>query len=208
MRLEITEEYALIENSANRSSIDKACEIISANILDVHEGIMLSLLPSTSLAIGYFKNFILQACLELSQTDDFELDGNHYDMTSDAFEFYIMMPMGGSKSSHEAYRKFVRKNKLKQIEIKSTKSPRTFPFFISSEVKEGKIQLYDLPTTLRASSDTIKLVLPIQTPAREIEQLEKKEIINFRRTLEYLLKEPEAIDFQENIHIVDIREVI
>lgn len=208
LRIEVSEENTLLENAANRKALERVSQVITAHIMDSHDGITPSLLPSTSLAIGYFKNFILQACTQLSQTTDFELNGEVYDMTQDIFDFHIIIPDRGDRWSHEAYRKFVRKHNLQQIEVKSVKSPRTFPFFISSQMTNGRLQLYDLPTTLRASSETIKIALPRSTSKADIERVEMKEILNFKRTLEYLLQEPESMEFRDNIHIVSASKIL
>lgn len=171
--------------------------------------LQLNLLPSTSLAIGYYRNFILQACQELADQRQLTLNGNMYDLSKDNYDFYIIIPDKGADASHEAYQKFVRRHALQQTEIRPRRTgARPFPFFISADTKEGRLQLYDLPTTLRASRETIKLVMPSNTTRLELEMLEIKEIRNFRRTIEFLLKEPESDSFCDNIHLLSASDLI
>jgi hypothetical protein len=207
-KLEINEDYSFKKSLVNNKAIKATCATLKYIFLESFESIALTLLPSTSLALGYFKNFILPACIELSQTTDFKVGDTNYDLTLDIFDFHIIIPENGLKSSHEVYQKFVKRNNLSQIEIKSRTGPRTFPFFISSNVINGRIQLFDLPTTLRSSWETIKLVMPTNSTKKEIERIEKKEIQNFRKTIEYFLQENESTEFRDNIHIVNLSEII
>ncbi|MFP9099528.1 STING domain-containing protein [Flavobacterium sp. RHBU_24] len=208
MKLEFNTDFSLKENELNKASIINACEKIKDHILDINSNISLSLLPSTPLAIGYFRNFILPACSELSANDNFTINDNSYDLTKDIFDFYIIIPSKGVKPSHQAYKKFVKNRNLIQIDSLSKKSPRKFPFFVSSDIIDGRIKLYDLPTTLNSSFEAIRMAMPITAPKGDIQKLELRETFNFKRTLEHLLLEDDSIEFRDNIHIIDINDLI
>ena len=197
----------IIQNEENTNAFQATVTALTTMFNKAQSAISLSLLPSTSLAVGYYRNFLMQACKELISMRDFELNGLHYDLSKDIFDFYVIIPDAGNDASHEAYQKFVRHHDLVQIEIKSTTSARTFPFFISSDVKNGRIQLYDLPTTLRSSREIIHLVMPPGNDPEEIEHLELKEIQNFKHTIRYLLNQPESAGFRDNIHLLPASEL-
>lgn len=186
----------------NQKATEEAAQVLRNAFLRQNKGIAFNLLPSTSLAIGYFFNFILLACESLIRTPDFKLNGEVYDLTRDIFDFNIIIPDKGNETSHRAYKKFVKNNNLSQIEIKAHNSPRTFPFFILTEVKDGRVQLFDLPTTLLSSRETIRHILPESFSKEEQQALELKEIANFKKVLEHLLTTKEADEFTDNIHLV------
>lgn len=186
----------------NSKATEEAAKALRIAFLRQNKGIAFNLLPSTSLAIGYFFNFILLACESLIRTPDFKLNGEVYDLTRDIFDFNIIIPDKGNETSHRAYKKFVKNNNLSQIEIKAHNSPRTFPFFILTEVKDGRVQLFDLPTTLLSSRETIRHILPESFSKEEQQALELKEIANFKKVLEHLLTTKEADEFTDNIHLL------
>ncbi len=208
-RLKVTlDDNGMIENGEdNKIAVQKAVNVLTNGFLRQNRGIAFNLLPSTSLAIGYFNNFILLACESLIRKKDFELNGVIYDLTRDIFDFNIIIPDKGNETSHKAYQKFVRRNNLAQIEIKAHNSPRTFPFFILTEVKNGRIQLFDLPTTLLSSRETIRHILPETFSMEEQHALELKEIANFKKVIEHLLTGKEADEFTDNIHLVYASEL-
>jgi hypothetical protein len=207
LTVSLDEYNRLIENEANTKAIEQCCALLKPAMLNALGGLQLNLLPSTALAIGYYRNFILQACKELAMKKNFEISGTLYDLTNDNFDFYIVIPDKGANSSHEAYNRFVRHNHLLQVEIPTTTSPRPFPFFVSTDVRNGRLQLYDLPTTLRASRELIRMAVPQGTNKEEMERLDQKEIQNFKLTIDFLLNEPDSSDFRDNIHLVYASEL-
>jgi len=190
------------------SDLGVECVQLERAILRGQKNLELSLLPSTSLAIGYFSNFVLQVCETLVHTPKLKVGRAVHDCRDDSFDFYIVLPDTGIDSGHEGFGKFTRTRGLQPIEVKSNKSPRKFPFFVDSEryrhPASGKmrVRLYDCPTTLLAAREAIQLAVSRGTTEDEIHALERREVQNFDRTLRRLLKEPSAANFADNIHIV------
>lgn len=201
VQLEIDDDYSFKKIDANDLAIKDVCQVIKELFLEVSEDVSLTFLPSTALALGYYRNFILPACIELLELKNIVIDKYTYQLKKNSFDFYIVIPNNGQKSSLEMYNKFVRDNHLGQITLRSNKSPRSFPFFIRANKGDGKIQLYDMPTTLRSSWETIRLVIPGNSK-KEIERLEQKEIFNFVRTLNHLLAENDSLPFKDKVHII------
>lgn len=167
----------------------------------------ITLLPSTSLAIGYFNNFVLQVCRTLYAMKEFPIEDQVLDLTQDIFDFHIVLPNEGSDASHEGFARFVRLNRLTRIELEGASKSRTFPFFVDSTLRKGRVALYDYPTTLRAAREAIALVARAQATDDEIQELEQREIVNFERTLRLLLRQPAAADFRDNVHILYVNEL-
>lgn len=200
MRLNIT----LTKNKQEfRKSLKNECESILNAIDRAQDSIGLNLLPSTSLAIGYFNNFVLQVCQAVSQSSDFKVNDRSFDLTNGKFDFVIVLPNKGADASHEGFLKFVNRKKLQRVEVEGKTKSRRFPFFVDSEVHKGRILLYDYPTTLRAAREAISLAIPKGTTSKEIEILEKREIANFEKTLEHLISQnPESALFRDNVSIM------
>jgi hypothetical protein len=177
------------------------CRKIKDAIVRVGSESDLGILPSTSLAIGYFKNFVLEVCRALYRTSELKIGSGVYDLTKDIFDFHIVLPDRGSDASQAGFLKFTRSRQLQQIQITGETGSRRFPFFVDSSVHNGRIQMYDYPTTLRAAREAILIASSRGLSDAEIAALEAREIRNFAATLVRLLKSSDAADFRDNIHI-------
>ncbi len=187
------------------SSLGPACNKLRKAMLDVVDDFILSFLPSTALAMGYFKNFVLEICNELIRTTEITIHDKKYDLSQDAFDFYVVLPTELSQIGHPGVNKFKKDNKLSDFVIK--KRSREFPFYLKNEVVDNRILFFDFPTTLRASRESINLIHPPGSGASEREFLENREMLNFERTLKYLLAQPEAAEFADNIKIVSYKSL-
>jgi len=162
----------------------------------------LSVLPSTSLAIGYFNNFILHVCRTFSKERAFKVGDQTFDLTKGAYDFTIVLPDPPSNASHEGYGKFATARELVEVEIVVPNGPRPFPFFVSLTVQNGRLQMFDYPTTLKAAYEAIEIAGDGNLSEEEQSDLEERETRNFESTLKKLLKKSEAAGFCDNIHIV------
>jgi hypothetical protein len=196
------------DDSAYNSDVGAECVRLEAAIARGQNNLELSLLPSTSLAIGYFSNFVLQVCKTLINKSDLMVGDTIHDCRDDSFDFHIVLPDKGIDSGHEGFSKFTRTHQLSPIVVKSDTSPRTFPFFVDSQLyqdsKTGKtrVRLYDCPTTLLAAREAIQLAFSRGTTQDELDAMERREVANFDRTLRRLLREPSAANFYNNIKLV------
>jgi hypothetical protein len=186
----------------NSSAIRKACTEVKNAIKRSAGTTVVNLLPSTSLAIGYFKNFVLQVCEQLITMKRFKLGKRYYDLTKDIFDFYIVIPDSPSNASHEGFARFVRRNDLTKVVLQNRNRSRTFPFYVDSVLRKQRVLLFDYPTTLLSVREAIRLAVPASTTEHDILALEQREIYNFIRTLQKLLKEPSAANFGDNIKVI------
>jgi hypothetical protein len=149
----------------------------------------LSLLPSAGLAYGYFNNFLVPVSERLSSLEDTRFYSNK-EIRDGNFVFWILHPHLASKASIHHRDECVRKLALESVSVGH--KGRSYPFFLYPERDEdGYVQFADYATTLRSSSDAIDLVLrqsALGELAEEKEQLERKEVKNFIKALQYLLK--------------------
>lgn len=163
---------------------------------------ILQLLPSTSLAIGYFQNFVSPVCRELSLRDTIELGADTVDISKDNFDFTIVLPSSLSDASTEGAKKFVKSSGAKDFNLKT--SSRHYHYYVNSEIVDNKVVFYDYPTTLRASHDAVALAFAgPYLGGKERKALDQKEISNFERTLKILLNDPSASGFRNNVKFIN-----
>jgi hypothetical protein len=187
-------ELTLIEG------VKDAAESLKQTILERQSESQLQLLPSTGLAVGYYLNFIKPVCDALSDMDSIEINGERFDIRKDEYALNIVLPYTLSDASSAGASRYVKDQELDKITIK-TKS-RDRPIYAQTGTQDGRIQLFDYPTTLSASHRAIDLLLPsgFIGKTKVHFELEDKEIRNFQKTINHLLLEPEAAEFRERIH--------
>jgi len=160
-------------------------------------------LPSTALAIGYFKNFVLPVCKELAKRKTVSIGGKKIDISRDNFDFTVVLPKSLSDASVEGAQKFCKAHKVAEYKLKT--GARNYPFYVSTSVKAGRLVFYDYPTTLRASHECVRLALagPYMGFGKHHLILDGREIRNFERTLAILLAtDPAATEFRDNVKII------
>jgi Predicted nucleotide-binding protein containing TIR-like domain len=189
------------------AALRERCDMLLAAINRTSRSLELSLLPSTSLAIGYFNNFILHVCNAFSNASAFEVGDQTFDLTNYAYDFTIVLPNPPNNASQQGYRKFARKRKLVEVKIDGANGARPFPFFVSSTIENGRLQMFDYPTTLKAAYDAIEIAGDGDLSEEEQSDLEQRETRNFESTLRKLLKDSEAAEFCDNIHIISESEL-
>ena len=200
------------DKDIEESNFKILCNDIKEHIMREESNLMFTILPSTSLAIGYYRNFVYQACKALLKTSNYKFRDKYYDFTRSKFILKVVLPDKGSDIGYDGYYNFLNKmgfdSKKDQIIVQG--ESRNFPFFIDSVPKNGRILLYDYPTTLMASIDSIKYMIPYQNTSRsERERIQNREIVNFERTLRRLLDEnQDASSFRDNVQIVYLSQEI
>lgn len=146
-------------------------------------------LPSTVLAVTYYKNFLHPMCDTLLRSDIVVAGtGKTFHPAKDGFTITGAIPKTLDKASRSGQQQYKEKNKLGLFTIDNETRP--FPFFISlKKCKEG-LQFLDVPTTLRGCSEAIHLLLPnTRAVGRSAEQVivEERGIENFAETLQHVI---------------------
>lgn len=145
-------------------------------------------LPSTALAIGYFHNFLAKVCDRLDDYEPVIIAGNK--ITYDSFSLNILIPdkleLLDDVNLRGAYRKLTR------VTVNNSKF-RDFPFFVRGLPSEDQsyLELFDIPTTLRASREAIQRIFQEDYIGKSSlrNRAEAREVMNFERTLRLLLEE-------------------
>lgn len=145
------------------------------------------MLPSTSLAIGYFNSFIANVSRSI-----FEEDGCNLGKSNSFHEnvkLRILIPKELSGDVGAKAQIYYRSQNFELDEIGNKKRPFSIRYFKSKI--DSELSIVDMPTTLNAIRPAINLLILDSGLGINPDKikLESKELENFRRTLEYLVQQ-------------------
>ncbi|AWV97671.1 TIR domain-containing protein [Arcticibacterium luteifluviistationis] len=184
------------EHSFNNDNLKKIVTDLQKKILKTQNEVDISFLPSTSLAFGYYNNFIkrLYEALKVllkSNTDLKKLETDNRDISELILKkkeviFYIIIPKKISEAKYNSIDKFKDKGFLVDKSLGVQKG-RPVTIYVGknglSQTSE-KLEIYDFPTTITSSIDAIKMVNK-DKDIREL--LAEKEKRNFIKVMESIL---------------------
>ncbi|WP_064965869.1 STING domain-containing protein [Tenacibaculum ovolyticum] len=151
-------------------------------------------LPSTSLAIGYFNSFLSKLSKYIFKKDGCVL--NKAQINHNSVIIKVLIPKELSDDVGAKAFVYYTEKKLQIDEIGEVKRPFPVRYYKSSE--NENLSIIDIPTTLNAIRSSINLLVPdtgIGINKDKI-RLERKELENFKRTLEFLIIQN---DYAKNI---------
>lgn len=184
------------------TTIEKRIKRLESEMTRVRIG----MLPSESLALGYFNNFLDPVCYELTDGKPIELGARSFDPNNDKFEFNIILPDNLNDVSPRRYRDLFR-DQSRFIKVQVGGRSRNFPFYIDSEKTANYFKLYDYPTTLSSSYEAIQRAINQDDYYTDEQKnwLKNREIRNFHRTLKIMLEEKGAI-YRNKIKFISEKE--
>lgn len=169
----------------------------------------LGFLPSTSLAYGYFVNFVertVERLLEDRQNGKtFQLAGGQQ-FSIKNIKFTVLIPDDLSDDMFNRVKAKRLKDGWQKLKVEP-KDVRDYDFSVDvSKVNDGLLHLVDIPFTLNALKKSIDLYAKVEHIGKsEKEQLlEQREIRNFKRTLDYLVQQSALAKALVNSEVVDI----
>ena len=161
-------------------------------------------LPSTVLAVTYYKNFLNPMCDRLLKCDiASSCNGEKLHPKKDGFTVTVAIPKCLEKASLSGQQHYKNKHKLDLFTIENDTRP--FPFFVSLGNSKNGIKFHDVPTILRGCSEAIRLLLPntgAVGKSKEQELVEHREIENFAETLQHVIDtDPDGQHLKDRIKI-------
>jgi len=187
---------SIIPGKRKKNHAEKVAEKVTQikqHIIDKEDTFDLGLLPSTALAYGYFKNFVERSVKRLLEDKKdkkiFHL-ANGTEFQIGELKFTIMIP---DDLSDDMFKKVDAKrlrDEWQKMKV-DPKEVRDYDFSIDvSKVSDGCLHLVDIPLTLNALNTSIEMYSQKRHIGKSAKEniLEKKEIRNFMRTLEYLIE--------------------
>lgn len=183
------------------AAVGGACDRVAGELAKLDRMATFTLLPTTSLAVGYYTNF-LSKVLEAFRTKDFfevvERDDHGDEIESTRrqvgirnrdYVIHVEMPQRLRELESAALRYRVRG----YTQVKLSTEFRTFPFFIRTRAADigesGTLELFDVPTTMLAASRAIRGIFDDGFLAGEgrLELIEEREIANFQETISKIM---------------------
>lgn len=166
---------------------EELCNSISSNIIQQFHISQIQLLPSTSLAIGYFNSFLSKVSKCIFDTDGCFL--NKSNIHAKKVLLKILIPNDLSDDIGAKAQVFYKNNNFSPDEIGDSKRP--FPIRYFKSESDETILIVDIPTTLSAIRPSINLLIPDNGLGVNPDKvrLERKELENFKKTLTYLINQ-------------------
>lgn len=178
------------------SAVGNACNRIREEMKIADKRQHFSMLPSTSLAIGYYTNFLSKVFDAFEYSVEYKIiqRNNLGTITSETTHkiadrhpsIHVMMP----RDLNDLQPNSLRRRTANYSQIVINTRFRDFPFYISAEEAEGASPvLFDIPTTMLSSKIAIERIFSEDFLNRENNRrhLEDREISNFERTLRIMV---------------------
>lgn len=192
-----------------KENIRKVCQEIAKHIKDKESTFDLGYLPSTTLAYGYFCNFIektVQRLLEdRKDKKEFTLENGDKFLINN-LKVTILIP---SDLTDDMFKK-VSTNRLcsgwQKLKV-DPKDIRDYDFSIDvTNINNGFLHIVDIPLTLNALNKSIELYSKKQHLGKSTKEeiLETREINNFVKTLQYLISKSSIAKNFVSVEIINI----
>jgi len=185
-------------DKTDEDSIIKACDAYSKKIEEHYQLGHLSLYPTTALAIGYYKNFVMGLVESAQNAHPLEFNGTVYT----DFKLQVVMPADLKGMIRQKASLFYKRHGFVESAMKT--QYRNHPAWFQLDPKSApNAIMYDMPSTLTGIDDAIEMILQKgyhgRTKIQEV--VEQRELNNFRRVLQIQLdKSPFA---QSTVEIID-----
>lgn len=173
--------------SIQKKNIDKTLEDILSHINDILKLNEFQILPSTSLAVGYFNNFLKQATSSLIENSESLKIKDSFHPCS---KIKVIIPNELSDNIAEKAKVFYNKHGIEISEIQTNKRPFKVQFAYDNSDPKNLI-IVDMPTTINTIRHCCILLLKKSGVGTSGNQklVEEKEISNFKSTLENLIEQ-------------------
>lgn len=178
------------------SAVGVACQQVMQEMQVAQKVKHFSMLPSTSLAVGYYHNFLQRVYEAFERSEMFTISernvrGEYVDVATypirDRYPVIeVRIPNNLAELEHDIIKR--RAQSFKQVRVNAM--TRAFPFYIEADLDaNGLPRLFDMPTTLLASYKTIHEIFTpdFLTRDKNLAHIMDKEIDNFERTLRMLI---------------------
>lgn len=154
-------------------------------LLEEHSKSNIQVLPSTSLAIGYFDSFLKKICHYVMEKEGPLLNKNQFNHSKIIIQ--IIIPEELSSDIGAKAKIYFQNRNFIADEIGVGGRPFPIRFFR----KKDDLTILDIPTTLNAIRPSVDLLVSTNSigPNNMKNQIERKELENFKRTLEYLISQ-------------------
>lgn len=148
----------------------------------------IQLLPSTSLAIGYFYSFVARLANHILDNNGCcTLKNSNKKFANTTFE--ILIPAELSNDISNKAQVYYNKHQYTTEEIDNPK--RAFPIRYYKDNTGKELTIVDMPTTLSAIRHAVNLLTPVKSLGinHSKNKIERKELENFKKTIDFLISQ-------------------
>ena len=162
----------------------------------------IQLLPSTSIAIGYYCNFLDLLGKTLFEMNKIKIKRKIYDISKIERSIQVLIPSNVDVDWYDWIQKYIVSNPLEHVILKRNNKNLSILVDIEELQKNNQLRIIDIPLTLQTSFNAVKLFLGRSwIGSNDTEQIAKKrEVSNFCDTLHNLV--------DENVYIKDLVKIV
>lgn len=191
---------------SDKRSVRKCCIQIGGKIQEERQLNRIQLLPSTSLAIGYFENFLKNMEYVLLHLKTIEVCGHTYYVEKFPQSLEVIIPDTVDIDWEFWAVSYKEKCHLKEAVLDCKLRKVGILLDYDMLLKNHQLRLLDIPQSLRASFRAVGLVLGTDYigSTKMLEIAKRKEIDNFVLTLENLIKTTAHINTITTIKMITL----
>ena len=188
------------------NSILEGCHQIHSKMQNESRKSRIQLLPSTSLAIGYYYNFLDVLGKTLFEMNRIKIKRQIYDISKMERSIQVLIPSKVDVDWSDWTREYVASNPLEHVFFFFLVGNLSVYVDIDALQKKKQLRILDIPQTLQTSFKAVKLVLGKNWIGEyDTEQIAKKrEVDNFCNALHNLVSENAYINNLVKIVEVDV----
>ena len=188
-----------------REALSDICRLIKRDFVDRRSNTFeLGLLPSVSLAYGYFDNFVRRTCERL-------LDEGHITIRAKRvpfreFQFKILIPDDLSADMYDKVKAKRHSQRWEPIKIDAG-GMRPYDFHVDLHRRDkGYIEIYDIPLTLNSLHQAIQQYIEKSGIGKDYYErmLEHRELFGFQRVLDMLISSNDITSPRVSTEIVSV----
>jgi Predicted nucleotide-binding protein containing TIR-like domain len=189
---------------ARNKALQNICDEIREMLAQQAGTFDLGLLPSVSLAHGYFTNFVQRTCNRLLEDGQVQVAGET--VTFEDFIFTILIPDDLSSDMYDKVKAERHTRRWQPIKVDAG-GLRPYDFHVDlSRHADGRIEIFDIPITLNSLHQSIQQYLSVGHIGRDHDQamLEHREITAFASVLNELIRGNAITRNRVRTEIVDV----
>lgn len=140
-------------------SIERCCEQLKEYIREEERINRIRLLPSTSLAIGYYRNFIEQLMNCLQNRKEIYIGEEKVELAEHPITVNILIPGDVETDWKKWERMYAIEKGLKNAMIESVSRPIAFMIDPAKPEQEGRIEIIDIPQTVGVAFQAVEMTM-------------------------------------------------
>lgn len=183
--------YTFFYYDGSPESVEKCCSQLKTAIREEDQINRIRLLPSTSLAIGYYRNFIEQLMNCILENRKIHIGEEEMKLKDYPVRMNVVIPPEIEFDWKKWEQLYAAENGLISAWIESGSRPLAFMIDPAKLEQEGEIGLIDVPQTMRVAFQAVEMTMKKDYIGEKtlIAKTKQKEVSNFISTLKNLMKE-------------------